>query len=143
MTPDKTKEGETGAAIGTSIWKDPTFRKLMGLPAGEPFGTYRPPGVADMGYYNAGDASGFSGLPSYAQNPPTSQAGGGNLTIVTPGRQRQIDRGQGYSRSHRMNVGNVRALRRSMRRVLGFAHLAKKVMTFTAHHKMKHHKRRK
>ncbi len=41
-----------------------------------------------------------------------------------------------------MQVGNTRALRRSMRRVQGFAHLASKTMTFVKHHRLKKHRRR-
>jgi len=42
----------------------------------------------------------------------------------------------------RMNVGNTKALKRSMRRVQGFAKLAKSTMTFTQHHKLKKPRRR-
>lgn len=95
----------------------------------------------EMGYYRAGDAvSGKWQAPMLLPDNPQD-----NVTYVTPGRQKQLDAGMtGYApRRSRMNVGNVRALRRSMRRVLGFAHLARKVMTFTAHHKMKKARRRK
>ena len=46
-------------------------------------------------------------------------------------------RGGGGGGRHRMNVGNTKALRRSMRRVEGFAKLAKKTMSFVTHHKLK------
>lgn len=103
---------------------------------------------SQMGYYRAGGSGSYGVLASdiNPENPlaTTEPTWGGEATITTPGRARQLARGQGYGRRyHRMNVGNVRALRRSMRRVLGFAHLARKVMTFTAHHKMKKHHRRK
>jgi hypothetical protein len=41
----------------------------------------------------------------------------------------------------RTNVGNVKALRRAMRRVQGFAKLANSTMTFTRHHRIKKRKR--
>lgn len=44
--------------------------------------------------------------------------------------------GGGGHRRH-MNVGNVHALRRSMRRVEGFAKLAHRTMSFIHHHKLK------
>jgi hypothetical protein len=44
-------------------------------------------------------------------------------------------------RYRRMNVLNPRALRRSMRRVQGFARFARKTMSFTKRHKMKRRKR--
>ena len=42
----------------------------------------------------------------------------------------------------RINVGNTKALRRSMRRVEGFAKLAKKTMSFVTHHKLKKTRRK-
>ena len=44
-------------------------------------------------------------------------------------------------RNRRMNPGNVRALRKSMRRATAFARVARRVMTFTLHHKVKKHPR--
>ena len=41
-----------------------------------------------------------------------------------------------------MQVTNTRALRRSMRRVTGFAKVAKRVMTFTTHHRIKKTRRK-
>lgn len=49
----------------------------------------------------------------------------------------------GHKKHHRMNAGNVRALRRAMRRVQSFAHLAKATINFTHHVKMKHHRKRR
>ena len=99
----------------------------------------------EMGYYRAGDATGQSfGVMASDINPAS------DATYVTPALAKWrashpgADFPAGPVRQYRrMNVGNVRALRRSMRRVTGFAHLAKKVMSFTAHHKMKVHRRRK
>lgn len=142
MHPDA-KSGELGYRIGKSIWEDPSYRKLMGLPPGKPFDTYKP--EVPLGYYKAGDNTGQSfGVLMSDQN-----AGPSNITTITPalaawrakhpGQDYPAGGGGGY---RRMNVGNVRALRRSMRRVQGFAKMAKKVMTFTAHHKMKKRGRR-
>jgi hypothetical protein len=49
---------------------------------------------------------------------------------------------QGIRRSPRMQVCNTRALRRSMRRVTGFAREARKVMSFTKTHRMKVRRKR-
>jgi len=48
-----------------------------------------------------------------------------------------------YRRRHRMRVTNVRALRRAMRRVTGFAKIARQTISFTHRVKMKHHRRRR
>ena len=48
----------------------------------------------------------------------------------------------GARHSRRMRVTNVKALRRSMRRVQGFAKLARSTIQFTHHVKMKKHRRR-
>jgi hypothetical protein len=45
-------------------------------------------------------------------------------------------------RKPHMQVTNTRALRRSMRRVQGFAKIARRTMTFTHTHKLKKHRRR-
>jgi hypothetical protein len=47
-----------------------------------------------------------------------------------------------HRRYRRMNPGNVRALRRSMRRVQAFAKLARHTIAFTHHVKMKKHRRK-
>jgi hypothetical protein len=65
-------------------------------------------------------------------------AGGGLLAGGAVGSMMGMGGGRRYKR---MNVGNVKALRRSMRRVQGFAKLAKSTMTFTQHHRMKKRKR--
>jgi hypothetical protein len=49
--------------------------------------------------------------------------------------------GEERPRYRRMNVLNARALRRSMRRVQGFAKFARKTMTFTTRHKLKKRRR--
>lgn len=50
--------------------------------------------------------------------------------------------GGGRRRYRRMNVTNVRALRRGMRRVQGFAKLARQTIGFTQRVKMKRRRRR-
>ncbi len=50
--------------------------------------------------------------------------------------------GEERRRYRRMNVLNPRALRRSMRRVQGFARFARKTMAFTKTHRLKRHRRR-
>jgi len=100
-----------------------------------------------MGYYSAGG----TGMVNYAPpgnlvmaNQP-AYSGGGSVTYTTRARHAQLARGAGpdeYPVYRRMNVGNVRALRRSMRRVQGFAKMAKKVISFTTHVKMKKRRRK-
>jgi hypothetical protein len=46
-------------------------------------------------------------------------------------------------RHRRMNITNVKALRRAERRVGGFVKLARKFVTFHTSHKLKHHRRRR
>jgi hypothetical protein len=131
--------GELGNAIGTGLWKDPTVRNWLGLPPGQPFDTYTPQGAADMGYYSAGGAAwsppSFGG--SASTSDPMGLYGGTKANASPP-----VDAGSGGGRRRaRMNPTNVRALRRSMRRVVGFAKIARRVMTFTHAHKMKGKKR--
>lgn len=49
---------------------------------------------------------------------------------------------QGRRRYRRVRVGNIKALRRAMRRVQGFAKLAHQTITFTHHTKLKKHRKR-
>ena len=51
--------------------------------------------------------------------------------------------GPKFGHHRRLNVTNVKALRRGMRRVTGFAKLARSVMTFTSHHRIKKHRRKR
>ncbi len=51
--------------------------------------------------------------------------------------------GATYRRHHRMRVTNVRALRRAMRRVQGFAKLAHQTISFTHRVRMRHHRRKR
>jgi hypothetical protein len=89
-----------------------------------------------MGYYQAG-----AGVhPAAATNP-----GANPNAYFTPGSGYNVPKSWSGGGRHyrRMNVTNVHALRRSMRRVKGFAKMAHSVMTFTKHHKMKVHRRRR
>jgi hypothetical protein len=91
-----------------------------------------------MGYYRAGDVGNPAGLQrggSSGYNPTPS------LKAVASGAAPDVGTSSGRS-YRRMNPGNVKALRRSMRRVKSFAKLARSVMTFAAHHKMKHRRKR-
>lgn len=100
-----------------------------------------------MGYYRAGGPPPGNLVMMDAINPPATDSGAPYR--ITPGRLDQIRRGGGYldapygGRAYRrMNPGNVRALRRSMRRVQAFAKLAKKTISFTHHVRMKKHRRK-
>lgn len=123
-----------------------------------------------MSYYSAGDyymagqlwdtigsafeSGSMAELPS--QGTYAQQAARGSPTV--PGTGYNVPRswgtGPGGARSpwysayprrryRRMNPLNVRALRRGMRRVKGFAKIAHSVMSFTKTHKLKHHRRRR
>ena len=100
-----------------------------------------------MGYYRAGGPPPGNLVMMDAINPPATDSGAPYR--ITPGRMEQIRRGGGYLDApysgggyRRMNPGNVRALRRSMRRVQAFAKLAKKTISFTHHVRMKKHRRK-
>jgi hypothetical protein len=90
-----------------------------------------------------GAAAGFT--PQLDSPPPLATfAGGGGahrrpVTWGIGGR----DPIHAAHRHRRQNVTNVHALRRSMRRVQGFAKLASRVMTFTKTHRMKKRGRRR
>lgn len=58
-------------------------------------------------------------------------AGGAVFELGSRVTRRALDGGGGGRRYKRMNVANVRALRRAIRRTKGFAKLAKSVLTFT------------
>jgi hypothetical protein len=108
-----------------------------------------------MGYYQAGGPGLFNPDPmAQPFNFATAGTGvgqpssSGNVTYITPARQAQIDKGQGYSSFHRrLNVANVKALRRSMRRLSGFEKLARRVISFTKPHAGRrfkfHHKKKR
>jgi hypothetical protein len=78
--------------------------------------------------------------PKLALGAGAAAAGLGAGAILTPRQARAMI--PGARRGPRMNVCNVRALRRSMRRVTGFAREANKVMSFTKRHHIKKRKRR-
>lgn len=113
------------------------YRRMMDARADATNQTRR----TDMGYYRAGDegwsvpqltGGDFSMLPASAYASSASSAPAyDRMSIDAPG-------GPGiHRRRGRMHVTNVKALRRAMRRVVGFARVARKVMTFTSHHKLK------
>jgi hypothetical protein len=95
-----------------------------------------------VGYYSAGDGGSFGVLMS-----DQNQTALDSKTYVTPALARWRSQHPGEDlpppAHRRMNIGNVRALRRSMRRVTGFAHLAKRVMSFTTHNKLRKRKARR
>jgi hypothetical protein len=97
----------------------------------------------EMGYYRAGDEW---SPPSW----PGSSSSSDPMSLYTPGattpaRSDWKDPGGDpfHRKRPRMHVTNTKALRRAMRRVTGFAKVARKVMTFTSHHKLKRSRRRK
>lgn len=100
-----------------------------------------------MGYYQAGD---------YYMAGGKMPGGGGKLSKLKKlgkhaGKLKGLGKhlkglklpgGGGGRRHHRMHVTNVKALRRAMRRVQGFAKLARKTIGFTHRVHMKKHRRR-
>lgn len=103
-----------------------------------------------MSYYQAGGMlDTLENLLGGGKNTPASNAitKGGNA--VADAVKKSLTFGasgllSGHGRRHRhMHVTNVKALRRAMRRVQGFAHLAKHTINFTHQVKMKHHRKRR
>ncbi len=97
-------------------------------------------------FYEAGDfymAGGKLALAKKALGKLTkSPVGKKLLKRGVKGLLRLRGRAAGVRHHRRMNPGNVRALRRSMRRVQSFAKLARKTITFVHHVKMKKQRRR-
>lgn len=107
-----------------------------------------------MGYYMAGgwldDLGSFlSGSANKMLGPVTGPIANAVANSVSSKKSSVKSVGRALSgaiggRHHRhMHVTNVKALRRAMRRVQGFAHLAKSTINFTHHVKMKHHRKRR
>ena len=99
-------------------------------------------------------------LPGAGTNLPMLMGPGGGMSMVRglrPNKSTYVTRGGGTSRwpqqlvihakhselvkSRRMNVGNARALRRSLRRLSGFAKLARRVLIVRSHFKGKKKKK--
>jgi hypothetical protein len=141
--------GEEGAAVADAIWAvtDPEYAKALkgdstsyAIP-GSPLDLKRKK-EAEMGYYSAGGGVLKSDANAAGWTAPTFGGGSGGGTVV-PLRDTAADPGGGEDRKRpRMNPTNIRALRRSMRRVTSFARIAKRVMTFTHSHKMKGRRKR-
>ena len=124
--------------LGRGLTLMQSFRRMMDARAAAPNLTTTTKRSDDMGYYRAG-GDGLV-LPDFT---------GGASSNVVPYRAASsaVDtsswsgtstmQGVHERRRPRMHVTNVRALRRAMRRVTGFARVARKVMTFTSHHKLK------
>lgn len=102
----------------------PSIDFLRGFPASSKTGT--PTNVL-------GDVSKALGFPFVAQENLLAGTGGA-ITVAADGTIRR--------RYRRMNMLNPRALRRSMRRVQGFAKFARKTISFTQRVKMKKRGRR-
>lgn len=99
-----------------------------------------------MGYYMAGGLlDTLENLLNPAQAAGTALAKQAEAPMTAAGRAAATALGLnvGKRKHRRMHVTNVKALHRAMRRVKGFAHLARQTMTFTQHHKMKGRRRRR
>ena len=86
-----------------------------------------------MGYYAAGGGYSSQDLSSHKDYTASMNAAAGGGTDYEEDAPR---------RYRRTNVANVRALRRAMRRVQGFAKLARSTVAFTQRVKMKRARRR-
>lgn len=116
---------ELGSGLGKALAGGPL--KRIGLPPGAIIGSGST-GIVAPGSFGPG--------PRLPQIPGTMP--GGSPTAYGGGSGGRSRSGaNGYRRYRRMNVGNVRALRRSMRRVEGFAKLARQTITFTKQVRMK------
>lgn len=113
----------------------PTFAPT---PLGQGISNY--PVVTDGDTDGGGSASMGGMIPSFSQTfPPTKGYHLNKSTYETRGggtsrwpHSLQIHpKGTVLVRNRRMNVGNARALKRSLRRAAGFARLARRVMSFT------------
>lgn len=103
-----------------------------------------------MGYYMAGDYYMAGGKGPAAKKKHHKKHRKGKKGAAGPGLDLGAIAGglgklrgrRGGGGHHRMHVTNVKALRRAMRRVQGFAKLARKTIGFTHRIKMKKHRRR-
>lgn len=120
-----------GAPVGKALAEGPLSG--IGLPTRGPQG--QPIQYLRGG---AGPGGGLAGLPA----PPSGFLPG---TVTTPiaRRVRGGRSGAMGRKRRRMRVTNVKALNRAARRVEGFAHLARKVITLTRHVRVKHARRRR
>jgi hypothetical protein len=91
-------------------------RTATGMSAGAGFGFSTPDGQAPMRGYHL--------------NKSTYETRGGG-TSRWPAELELHEKGTVVVRNRRTNVGNARALKRSLHRVAGFARLARRVMSFT------------
>lgn len=95
-----------------------------------------------MGYYMSGDYYAAGGGPGLMKKGlKLAKKHKGKLKHLK-GLAKHLHGGGGERRHHRMHVTNVKALRRAMRRVQGFAKLARKTIGFTQRVRMKKHRRR-
>lgn len=110
--------------------------RALGIPVGDPVLPFLPgligaatrvlPGLGAIG------AQVGKFLPAILGGAASGIAAGGLGALIGRGGGARAGGG-----SRRMNVGNVRALRRSMRRVEGFAKLARSTISFTKQTRMK------
>lgn len=119
---------ELGSGLGKALAGGPL--KRIGLPG-------RGPGGAPITFGGSTGivAPGFGPGPQLPRIPGTMPGGSSAYGGGSGGRSRTG--ANGYRKYRRINVGNVRALRRSMRRVEGFAKLARQTITFTKQVRMK------
>ena len=138
----------TGGTLGGGQ-QIPTFQATAPPPPG--FDHFVPSGPGTLRPYGAAPQMpmlppGQAGMRRMHWNKSTYITRGGG-TSKWPQQLLVHVKGTNPVPSRRMNVGNARALRRALHRVSGFAHLARRVMSFVrpghGRGKFKFHKKRK
>ena len=102
-------------------------------PSVDPFGQLISTGLNILGQY-IGTRPGIPSPGQLGGSVPYTMPSQGTMPQLTNGASAGTDE---TKKHRRMNVLNPYALRRSMRRVKGFAKFASKAITFTHRHKMK------
>lgn len=138
--------GEPGQKLGQAVneWLDPQLGRALKGDEAAIRARYGPK-EGDMGYYRAGGVL-MSAQNSAGWQAPAFGGASGSQLVLRPPELAAAGPGAAAEdapyRRPRMNPTNIRALRRSMRRVTSFARIARGVMQFTKTHKMKGRRKR-
>jgi hypothetical protein len=127
--------GGGGASTGVAMMPSP-YPAMFGptLPGGPQRGLINiGGGGSQTGLINID--GGGPGVPARVRGMHVNKStyetrGGGTSRWGGPGNLQLHPKGTTLVRNRRMQVGNTRALKRSLRRIKGFAHLARSVMSF-------------
>ncbi len=146
VIPGLISGGQVSSALKAVAMTNPVMALPMAVSA------YALGGGAPMGSPTSAQWPGLAEAPGPGGLPVAMRAAAG--TAVARTRKAKVTRlvlgpdgvWRPAKRYRRMNPLNPHALFRGMRRVQAFAHIARKVITFTQHHKFKHkfpHRRHK